>query len=112
MREPELHTGYVDCLPEAHPLAYRSVTCDRCQRPIHAANNECMWTWVETGKGNYCLPCFVALDEEDGTDPAYCLPDRAERIAGRGGGVGEVVRGVARPAPSVFRRQLGEPSLC
>ena len=84
MREPELHTGYVDCLPEAHPLAYRSVTCDRCQRPIHAANNECMWTWVETGKGNYCLPCFVALDEEDGTDPAYCLPDRtAARYAAR-----------------------------
>ena len=28
---------------------------------LNAFNNECMQTWVETGVGNYCLPCFVNL---------------------------------------------------
>lgn len=25
---------------------------------VHASNNECMQTWVETGEGAYCIRCF------------------------------------------------------
>ncbi len=64
-REPRIHSHIEDCLPENHPLAFKQVSCDS-KRPdgswlhdelLHAANNECMQTWVETGEGNYCWAC-------------------------------------------------------
>jgi hypothetical protein len=62
MPEPRLHSHIEDVLPDDHPLAYVTVSCDGldCTRMVHASNNECMTTWVETGLGNYCLRCFCA----------------------------------------------------
>jgi len=62
-REPLLHSHITDLLPEDHPLAYECVSCQRCRVMVHASNNECMTMWVETGLGNFCLACFVAVEE-------------------------------------------------
>jgi hypothetical protein len=59
LREPRIHSHITDCLPDDHPLAYSGVACRTCLALLHAANNECMQTWVETGRGTYCLACFV-----------------------------------------------------
>lgn len=65
MREPKIHSHIEDELPEDHPLAYESVWCDGdCGRLVHAGNNECMRTWVETGRGNLCLWCFCQQAEK------------------------------------------------
>ena len=64
LKDPILHTHVEDCLPDEHPLAFESVDCVRCQDMVHASNNECMQSWVETGKGAYCVVCFAA--ETDG----------------------------------------------
>jgi hypothetical protein len=61
--EPLIHSHITDELPDAHPLAYKTVDCDKCDVMVHASNNECMQTWVESGKGNYCLACFVSLTD-------------------------------------------------
>lgn len=63
MRAPILHTHIEDVLPDDHLLAYDSVYCEgpECNRMLHAFNNECMQTWVETGKGNYCIWCFMRV---------------------------------------------------
>ena len=73
--EPRIHSHIEDSLPEDHPLAFEAVSCDgnivthpphgdfseptkrRCNELLHAANNECMRTWVETGIGNFCWSC-------------------------------------------------------
>ena len=60
-REPEIHSHITDLLPDEHPLAYKSVHCEICMDMLHAANNECMSTWVETGVGNFCLLCFIKI---------------------------------------------------
>lgn len=66
-RDPILHTHVEDVLPDAHPRAFETILCDGarygwpCREMLHAFNNECMTTWVETGKGNFCLACFVAI---------------------------------------------------
>jgi hypothetical protein len=70
-RDPIMHTHVSDKLDDTHPLAFHSIECRRCHETLHAFNNECMQTWVETGKGNYCIFCFVAqtgasVDEEYG----------------------------------------------
>lgn len=69
MREPQIHSHVVDCLPDEHPLARNSVFCLRCGVLVHAINNECMQTWFETGLGNFCMPCFVveAIKRDDAT---------------------------------------------
>lgn len=70
-QEPLIHSGITDVLDDEHPLAHETVYCDgaACRATmLHAGNNENMTTWVETPKGNYCLPCFTALDEADGVD--------------------------------------------
>lgn len=59
--EPQIHSHIEDRLPEFHRLAFKQVRCDT-QKPfhdelLHAANNECMQTWVETGQGNFCWEC-------------------------------------------------------
>jgi hypothetical protein len=75
LREPLIHSGITDLLPDDHPLAYTSISCQQCGGLLHAFNNECMQTWVETGKGNFCLSCFVKLYEADeGEDARWGLP--------------------------------------
>lgn len=59
MKEPIIHSHITDGLPDNHKLAYSSLFCECCNENLHASNNECMQTWVETGKGNYCLACFA-----------------------------------------------------
>ena len=69
MREPQIHSHVTDTLPDNHPLAWVWVMCDNsCSILLHSPN-ECMTTWVETGKGNFCLPCFVELVREEGKYP-------------------------------------------
>jgi hypothetical protein len=59
VREPVLHSHVSDALPDDHPLASENVSCASCDEMVHASNNECMQTWVETGKGPHCLLCFA-----------------------------------------------------
>ncbi len=56
-KEPKIHSHVEDGLPDNDPLAYKTVYCDgaQCGEMLHAANNECMQTWFETGKGNGLL---------------------------------------------------------
>ena len=73
MREPLIHSHIIDCLLDDHPLAYTSLNCRVCGAQVHAANNECMQTWVEAKPGNYCLKCFAdcygdVLEDEVGLD--------------------------------------------
>lgn len=69
MNEPQIHSHITDGLPHMHPLADEQVTCTRCGVLVHAFNNECMQTWVETGLGNYCLVCFCNLHGRKGVMP-------------------------------------------
>lgn len=77
--EPRIWSHITDVLPDDHPLAWSTVYCVTCERDgmVHAANNECMTTWVETGKGAYCLPHFVdAVRNDQGSDNVfYVLED-------------------------------------
>ena len=57
-KEPIIHSHITDVLPENHPLAYKTVYCDKCGVMVHCGNNECMQTWLETSWGNYCTKCF------------------------------------------------------
>ena len=62
-KEPIVHSHVEDLLPEKHPLAFEHVSCDACKEVLlHAANNECMQTWIETEYGNYCTKCFKFSD--------------------------------------------------
>ena len=58
MREPIIHSHITDVLPGDHPWAHENVCCNKCGRLVHAFNNECMTTWVETGEGPKCFACF------------------------------------------------------
>ena len=62
MIEPIIHSHITDELPEGHPLAYDQVECLDCGVLVHAGNNECMQTWIETGMGNFCTECFFKRD--------------------------------------------------
>ena len=81
MREPQIHSHITDMLPDDHPLANETFSCQRaaaCKTMLHADNNECMTTWVETGRGNFCFPCFVDALRENGAYPAEaweCMDD-------------------------------------
>jgi hypothetical protein len=59
--EPRLHSHITDCLPVDHPLATRRVYCDRCDTLLHVQTNSCMRTWIESGRGNYCMRCFIVV---------------------------------------------------
>lgn len=61
MIEPKIHSHIEDCLDDDHPLAFEQVRCAKCGELVHAGNNECMQTWVETGQGNYCVVCWSVL---------------------------------------------------
>lgn len=60
MMEPLIHSHITDGLPGDHLLAHEQVVCTGCGVLVHASNNECMQTWIETGRGAYCLKCFAA----------------------------------------------------
>ena len=72
--DPNLHSHIEDVLDDAHPLAFKSVGCTGCGVMVHAFNNECMRTWVETGRGNFCIPCFAKIDDVNALDDEYGLP--------------------------------------
>ena len=59
--EPHLHSHVTDRLPAGHPLAGARVHCDRCDTLLHLQTNSCMRTWIETGRGNYCMRCFIVV---------------------------------------------------
>jgi len=76
--EPIIHSHITDILPEAHPLAYKSVIC-QMKLPhacnglkrgglLHGNNNECMTTWVEFAGLAVCGVGFARyiLEESDG----------------------------------------------
>lgn len=73
LKEPLVHSGITDCLPDEHPLAYETISCKLCKITIHASNNEVMNTWVETGAGNFCIKCFASISETEGIDDKYAL---------------------------------------
>jgi len=58
MKEPLIHSHITDGLPSNHKLANEFIYCKICNSMLHADNNECMQTWIESGTGNYCLKCF------------------------------------------------------
>jgi hypothetical protein len=72
--EPRLHTHVTDCLPTDLPLAHTRVYCDRCATLLHMQTNSCMRTWVESGRGNHCVRCFILA--------AGGLPPDETRLAG------------------------------
>lgn len=58
MKEPIIHSHLSDKLPKNHPLAYESVYCKKCDETLHCGSNECMQTWLETERGNFCVNCY------------------------------------------------------
>ncbi len=58
MIEPIIHSNIEDGLPENHALAEVDVECSKCGVLVHCHNNECMQTWLETGRGNFCTACM------------------------------------------------------
>ena len=59
--EPRMHSHVTDGLPAEHPLAHARVYCDRCQTLLHMQTNSCMRTWIESGRGNHCVRCFLVV---------------------------------------------------
>jgi hypothetical protein len=74
-QEPKIHSHIDDELPDTHPLAWETVFCVQCRAMLHAANNECMQTWVETGKGAYCLKDFMTVSGGEVLDDDLALPE-------------------------------------
>jgi hypothetical protein len=56
--EPLIHSHRADGLPIKHELASKDVGCARCGVLVHAFNNECMQTWVETKTRKPLLDVF------------------------------------------------------
>jgi hypothetical protein len=50
------------------------VYCTSCKAMLHASNNECMQTWVETGRGDFCVKCFAKISDVDALGDEYGLP--------------------------------------
>ena len=87
-REPKIHSRIESAL-DYSPLSYKKyckscdfhgwlkshdsydhdlINCDTCKDILHlGTENKCLRTWVETGKGNFCLKCFVLHKELLGT---------------------------------------------
>jgi hypothetical protein len=87
-REPRLHSHVADALPADHPLASKRVHCDRCETLLHLQSNSCMRTWLETGRGNFCLRCFIRVagglvSDDTRLAGADCLP-RSFALPSRG----------------------------
>jgi hypothetical protein len=75
LREPRIHSHVTDCLADRHLLARSRVQCDRCDSLVHLQSNSCMRTLVETGRGNFCLRCFVSA-------AGGAMPDHRSQLAG------------------------------
>ncbi len=76
MKEPLIHSHIEDGLPNDHLLAWEGVSCVVCGVLLHAGNNECMQTWVETGRGAYCLKDFIlAAPNPEVLDDQFGLPE-------------------------------------
>lgn len=73
MRDPQIHSHIEDELPTDHEKAFACVLCSSCGEMLHASNNECMQTWVETGKGDFCIPCFSKIADVQSLDDEYGL---------------------------------------
>ena len=73
LSEPKIHSHIEDVLPGDHPLAYEVVCCESCKVMVHAFNNECMQTWIETGNGNFCVPCFFSTVDQKVLDRVFGL---------------------------------------
>lgn len=62
--EPRIHSHLIDVLPDDYKGLNdkvdpdKSIDCDCCGVIVHAFNNECMQTWIETETGNYCTVCL------------------------------------------------------
>jgi len=63
--EPLFHSHASDVLSDDHPWAFKQVYCKDCEELVHAANNECMTTWMEYRGHAFCFPCFVGKHMED-----------------------------------------------
>jgi len=79
MKEPLLHSHVADALPRDHPLARERVYCDRCNALLHMQTNSCMRTWIESGRGNHCVRCFIVVagglaPDETRLGGVDCLP--------------------------------------
>ena len=61
LTEPKIHSHITVMLPDDHPLAYMHTHCAKCGDLVHAGNNMVMQTWIETGKGCFCVACFNFL---------------------------------------------------
>lgn len=72
--EPKIHSHIEDGLPDECPQALMTFGCLKCGVMIHAGNNECMRTWVATGIGNFCLPCFTVMDDSEVLEDVVGLP--------------------------------------
>lgn len=59
MDEPLIHSHISDVLPDSHALAFEQVHCDRCEKLVHASNNECMSTWLEWNGEKVCIECAL-----------------------------------------------------
>jgi hypothetical protein len=81
LTDPWLHTRVTDHLPADHQLATRRISCERCETILHLQNNRCVRTWVESGRGNYCLYCFVVAVGE--LAPTSTRLPGAERLPSR-----------------------------
>lgn len=67
MSEPLIHSHIEDVLDDTHQSAFKNVWCGDCHTLVHASNNECMTTWVESGEGDFCLTCFAKNHNTGGT---------------------------------------------
>lgn len=78
-RDPVLHSHIEDVLPDDHTLAFANVYCagvgcgNGYPAMLHAENNECMQTWVETGAGHFCIQCFAKLPDVEALGGKYAL---------------------------------------
>ncbi|MCW2900297.1 MAG: hypothetical protein JWO67_2562 [Streptosporangiaceae bacterium] len=76
--EPRIWSHITDELPEGHPLAQEAVACIVCRKLVHADYNECMATWVETGRGPYCFGCFAEAIKDVQPPRNYVAPNGRE----------------------------------
>ena len=78
-REPLFHSEITDDLDDNHPLVHEQVEYLNCKKLVHAFNNENMDSWMETGLGALCLPCFYTAVEEKGAQMFYLPPEGKSR---------------------------------
>jgi hypothetical protein len=76
--EPRVHSHLTDSLPNAHPLAFTQVYCAACRCLVHAANNECMQTWVEFSNGAVCSQCVLIPDVLTRCETGHRLTGKTE----------------------------------